>query len=392
MHRWLAHRAPGGSSRTLLLAVAAACLLSAPAQADVTVQERTVSSGLGGFGNGTSTTTMVIAGDKSRSDEEYTYTGRMKTLVGGKPRKSSTIVRLDRGVIWDLDHAKKEYSELTFAEMSRMMSEGMASMQAQMSDPQTRQAMQNIEMSYKVDVQRTGRKETVNGFAAEQVIVTLVATPKDKSQPGAPGMGAYTMKMDQWLSTAVPGQAEVTSYYRQWAEKMGLDPQMQRMGRAMAGPYAAGFKQMAEKLKDLKGVPVRSTVTVDMDATAGMSPEQKAEMQKAQADAEASRASAKQKRDEQDKRETGSDAAASAATGDVGGALGGFLARKLGKAAENKVEKSVASPGGSGGGSAFTSTTDMLSVSTGAGGASFELPAGYKKVERKQPTSPSSRK
>ena len=392
MHRWLARCAPGGSSRTLLLAVAAACLLSAPAAADVTVQERTVSSGLGGFGNGTSTTTLVIAGDKSRSDEEYTYTGRMKTQVGGKPRKSSTNVRLDRGLVWDVDHAKKEYSELTFAQMRDMMSKGMADMQAQMAQLEAKRAAQDVEMTYKVDVQRTGKKDVVNGFAAEQVIVKLVATPKDKSQPNAPAMGAYTMTMDQWLSTAVPGQAEMTAYYKLWAEKMGLDPQMQRMGRAMAGNYAAGFKQMAEKLKDLKGTPVRSTVTVDMDATAGMTAEQKAEMDKAMADAQASRAEAKQKKDEQDAKDADAGAASSVATGDVGGALGGFLSKKFGKAAENKAEKSMASPGSTGGGPAFTSTTDMLSVSTGSAAASFEAPAGYKKVERKLPTTDSSKK
>ncbi len=392
MHRWLAHSAPGGSSRTLLLAVVAACLMSTPAAADVTVKERTVSSGLGGFGNGTSTTTMVIAGDKSRSDEEYIYTGRMKTLVGGKPRQSSTIVRLDRGMILDVDHAKKEYSELTFAQMGQMMTQGMADMQSQMADPKARQAMQEVEMTYKLDVQRTGKKETVNSFAAEQVIVTMVATPKDKSQAGAPGMGSYTMKMDQWLSTTVPGQAEMSAYYRLWAEKMGLDPQLQRMGRAMAGPYAAGFKQMAEKLKDIKGTPVRSTVTIDIDAAAGMTPAQKADMEKAMADAETSRATAKKKKDAQDEKDSDSDAASSVAKGDVGGALGGFLSKRLGKAAENKVEKSVGTPRASGGSAAFSSTTDMLSVSTGAAAASFEVPAGYKKVERKLPTTTSPKK
>lgn len=373
MHRMQRVDAPGLSSRNVLLAVAVSLALAAPALADVTLKERTVSTGLAGFGNGTSERTWVIAGDKSRSDEQYTYTGRFKTLAGGgKPRNSAEIVRLDRDVMWSLDPEKKEYSELSFAEMREMMAQ--AGAEAARSERKS-----DVEMTYRVDVQRTGKKEKVNGFAAENYIVTVTATAKDAKSGDA---AAYTMKMDQWLSTQVPGQAEATAYYRKFAEKMGLDPQMRQMSGLMA-QYADAFKQAADKLKDLQGYPVRSTVSMLMGPE--RTPEQQAQMDKARADAKQAQADEKAKKEAKEDDQAKADAAGSLASGNVGGAIGGFLGRKLGKAAEKKAESSASSQGsGSGTPGGLTITTDVLSITTGTAAVSFDVPSDFKKVERKR--------
>lgn len=373
MHRMQRVDAPGLSSRNVLLAVAVSLALAAPALADVTLKERTVSTGLAGFGNGTSERTWVIAGDKSRSDEQYTYTGRFKTLAGGgKPRNSAEIVRLDRDVMWSLDPEKKEYSELSFAEMREMMAQ--ASAEAAKSERKS-----DVEMTYKVDVQRTGKKEKVNGFDAENYLVTVTATAKDAKSGDA---AAYTMKMDQWLSTQVPGQAEATAYFRKFAEKMGLDPQMRQMSGLLA-QYGDALKQAADKLKDLKGYPVRSTVTMLMGPEA--TPEQQAQMNKARAEAKQAQAEEKVKKEAKEDDQAKADAAGSLASGNVGGAIGGFLGRKLGKAAEKKAEASTSSQGsGSGTPGGLTITTDVLSVTTGAAAVGFDVPSDFKKVERKR--------
>lgn len=373
MHRMQRVDAPGLSSRNVLLAVAVSLALAAPALADVTLKERTVSTGLAGFGNGTSERTWVIAGDKSRSDEQYTYTGRFKTLAGGgKPRNSAEIVRLDRDLMWSLDPAKKEYSELSFAEMREMMAQAGA-------EAAGAERKSDVEMTYKVDVQRTGKKEKINGFDAENYLVTVTATAKGAKSGDA---AAYTMKMDQWLSTQVPGQAEATAYFRKFAEKMGLDPQMRQMSGLMA-QYGDALKQAADKLKDLKGYPVRSTVTMLMGPEA--TPEQQAQMNKARAEAKQAQAEEKTKKEAKEDDQAKADAAGSLASGNVGGAIGGFLGRKLGKAAEKKAEASASSQGsGSGTPGGLTITTDVLSVTTGAAAVSFDVPSDFKKVERKR--------
>ena len=68
------------------------------------------------------------------------------------------------------------------------------------------------------------------------------------------------------MSTAVPGQAEAQAYYRRMAEKLGMDPQVQRMAGAATAMYGDALKEAAAKMKDMKGYPVRSTLTITMGA------------------------------------------------------------------------------------------------------------------------------
>lgn len=380
MHRKQRDDAPGLSSRNVLLAVAVSLALAAPALADVTLKEKTVSTGVAGFGNGTSERTFVIAGDKSRSDDQFTYTGRFKTLAGGgKPKSSTNIVRLDRDLVWMLDPEKKQYSELTFAEMREALEKGAAEAREEMDKPENRRA-KDVEMTYKVDVERTGKKDKVNGFDAENVIVRITATPKD-TKTGETA-GSYTLKMDQWLSPQVPGQAEVTAFYRRYAEKMGFDPQMQHQFAGLMHQYGEAVKQAAGKMKDLKGYPVRSTVTMSFGAEP--TPEQQAQTDKARAEAQAKRAEEKTKQEAKEDDEAKVQAGVSLSRGNVGGAIGGLLGRKLGKSAEKKAEAGASSQGsGSGTPGGFTATTDVLSITTGAAGVSFDVPSDFKKVERK---------
>ena len=380
MHRMQRVDAPGLSSRNVLLAVAVSLALAAPALADVTLKERTVSTGLAGFGNGTSERTWVIAGDKSRSDEQFTYTGRFKTLAGGgKPRSSASIMRLDRDLMWSLDLQKKEYEELTFAQVREAMEKGMADARGGVDDSEGGRA-KDVEMTYRVDVQRTGKKDKVNGFDAENVIVTVTATPKD-AQAGE-SAGSYALKMDQWLSTQVPGQAEVAAFYRRYAEKMGFDPQMQGQFAGLMRQYGDAVKQAADKLKDLKGYPVRSTVTMSLGAEP--TPEQQARIEKSRAEAQAKRTEEKTKKEAKEDDEAKVQAGVSLSGGNVSGALGGFLGRKLGKTAGKKADAGASSQGsGSGTPGGFTVVTDVLSISTGAAGVSFDVPSDFKKVERK---------
>lgn len=380
MHRSSRTSATGLSSRGLLLAVPALLALAVSAHAAVVMQEKTVSSGFGGFGNGTSERTIVIAGDRSRTDESSTYTGRFKTIAGGgKPRASAEITRLDREVFWYLEPAKKQYSELTFAQMRELVAKGMADAQTEMAKPEARQS-DDVVTTFKVDVKRTGKKETINGFAAEEFVVTLTATSKDKSS--GQDVGSYTMTMDQWMSTAVPGQAEAQAYYKQLAAKLGMDPQLKRAAGAAMAMYGDAMKEIAAKMKDMKGYPVRSTLTIQLGAV--LTPEQQAELEKKQAAEQQAAAEEKKKKDAEKDAAAQGNAAQSLASGNVGGAVSGFLGRRLAKAAEKKANASAQPNSGTPGSSAsITVVTDLVSVTTGATTASFDVPSDFKKVERK---------
>jgi hypothetical protein len=384
MHRVPRGIASGRAPREWLPALVLTLLLASTAAADVTIQETTVSEGLGGFGNGTTRRTMIVAGDMSRSEDEATYTGRFKTLAGGgKPRTSVAITRIDREVIWDLDPLKQTYTEMTFAEMREMMAKGLAQ-----ADEASRDASpKDDQMTFTVDVKRTGAKETVNGFPAEQVVVTCVGRPKDAA--AGTHDGEIRFVMDLWLTKSAPGAKETTEFGRRFAAKLGLDPQLSNLGATVQRMYGGAMKELGTRMRELDGYPVRSTFTIDgASGSTAAAPPESAQREKAQAAAdEKARAAADEKT--QDRQDAGDIGAAAASGQGVTGKLGGLLGRKLSGMAQRKTTEKVekgagekASPGAAGG-HMFKVVTEVTSISTSpAPAGSFEVPAGYKLQKR----------
>ncbi len=386
------HRVPFGiasgrrSPREWFPAVVLALAVACPAGADVVVKEKTVSEGLGGFGDGTTNRTLIVAGDKSRSEDEFTYTGRLKTFVGKKPRTSVSIIRLDRELIWNVEPEKKQYTELTFARMRAMMEQGAAEMDKAAAE----QPPQDAEMTFTVDVRRTGAKQAVNGFPAEQVVITCTGKPKSPQQ-GAEA-GEIRLVMDQWLTKAAPGADELMAFYRRFSEKLGLDMTMSGISPMARRMYGNAMKEMASKLKGLEGWPVKSTFTVEGAQVAAAAEAQAQSAAAAQSEAaKAGRAKAGQearaeekKQDEQEAKDIGTEVASGSG---VAGKLGGFLGRKLAKSAQKKAEEhaekkaeEMAAPGtGPTGGALFKVVTEVIGISTSpAPAGSFEVPAGCK--------------
>lgn len=322
MHRKQRVDAPGLSSRSVLLALVPVLALAAPALADVTLKEKTVSTGLAGFGNGTTERTWVIAGDRSRSDEQHPYTGRSENLAGGgKAKHGSEIVRLGR-------------------ELTRSL------------DPANRKGAKDVQRTNSVDVRRTGKKEKVDGFDAENQLVTGTATAMNELDGGT---GSYTIRMDQRLSTQVPGQAEAAAFHRfdgTCAGKTGPDPQARRLSGLMAR-YGNALRQAAKQLEELKGHPVRGTVTLDFGA--GATPGQQARRKQARAESQQASAETKAKKEAKEDDDAMAEAGASS------------------------QEPGSGTPGGP------TIVTGVLAVTTGAAAVGFDVPSDFKKVERKQP-------
>jgi hypothetical protein len=389
MHRMCVRASGRRSPREWFPALAVALTLAAPVSADVVLKQKTVSEGLGGFGNSVSEKTLVVSGDKSRSDEVSTYTGRFKGLAGGKPQNTVSITRLDKELIWSLEPEKKQYSELTFEQMRAQYEKGAAEAQKAQAGPSDQ------DMSFTIDVKKTGAKQTISGFACEQVVITCVGkgTKPVQGQPTE-----IHMVYDQWLSTKVPGADEMSAFSRRYAEKMGLEIGASNMSPMARQMYGRGFKEMMAKFKDVQGYPVKSVFTVETPATPeqqqAMAQAGQAQAQAAEAmeQAEAERAKAEQAKADQEKAEDVQDAGQlgqdAASGGNVAGKLGGFLGKKLGKSAAKKADKKaeekskeMASMGsGTAGGPLLKVVTEVVEITaTAAPAGSFDVPAGYKK-------------
>ncbi len=289
----------------------------------------------------TYTATTYLDGSHSRSDR-MSEEGKLE---------SSTITDLDREVIINVDHQKKEYTEMTFAEFKEMMAK-MKEKMAGMQTPAAQPGAADVKMEYDYKVDRTGEKQNIAGFNAEKVIVTMQAKGETQATAtSAAGKGGMIITSTQWMAKDAPGKEEGMAFGQKFAEKMGLamgaeGPMNQWQALAAFNPQLAkAIEKLAEEGKKLEGVAVKTESVFETwsDQTTAAAP----------ASAEGAKTQEMPT--------------------SVGGLLGGFgkkMAPKPGSAPGRSVM--------------FESSEETKEIKTGTFSAEvFSTPAGYKKVERK---------
>jgi hypothetical protein len=298
-------------------------------------------------GNKPITSTQYIQGNKSRTDN-INEEGKLTT---------STIIDLDREVFISIDHKKKEYTEMTFAEYRKMLeSLGGKSKEAQQ---EREKSEPEVKVSFDVKVDRTGEKKNVAGYNAEKVILTMTAKGEKQAEGGNAGemdKGGMIITSTNWLSTEVKGYDEVIVFHQTFAEKLGMTP-----GGGLAGiierltknnpQLAEAMKKLEEEGKKFQGVALSTESVFETWAQASG----------AQAGAPETMP------EEQEKPKS------------VGGLLGGF-GKKLGQKATKKDD----SAGSSGRNILMESMTEISEINNASlNRGLFAVPTGYKKKEVK---------
>lgn len=137
--------------------------------------------------------------------------GNQKAVVG---KDYTEITDLDKEVIIHVDHTKKTYSEMTFADMRKMIAElpaRMAEMQQQMkaqqakAQPQKGQAAAippNLQFNFTTSVTDPGPSKLVNGQNAVRQMVTMKMTVTDSNNPGT--SITYSMTTEVWTTPIFP--------------------------------------------------------------------------------------------------------------------------------------------------------------------------------------------
>jgi len=224
----MSHPRPASAIAILLL------LLATAAGADVTYKQKISGGGMGGRGASTTTSTTVISGDRSRTDDE--------TSFGGAAHHVTRITRLDQGVIWTIVDDRKEYSETSIDELKKLAA-----------------GVDSTLDSTAIDVKQTGKKDTVNGYAADEAIASWTGP----LPPSMPMDGTMHLTMDVWSSKAVPGGDEMRAFARAFALKAGMDPSSQRMGR-VGRMLGHAVERVQGALAQIDGVPVSTTMTIEI--------------------------------------------------------------------------------------------------------------------------------
>jgi hypothetical protein len=303
---------------------------------------------------------------------------RMATIS----RDTVSITDLDKETITTIDNGKKQYTVMTFAEMKQRMQEGMQRMQGR----QKGKDGEDVQANFKVSAKATGQTKTVQGLTAKEMVITMTMEMADAKSGQAGTMDFVT---DSWVAP-LPGYDEVREFHKRMAVKMGamFGSGMQQIAQMNAGQanMGKGMEEIAKEMQKLDGIPVESTVKMggagNRNAAAPPPPPPSSNAGTCSADAPSQQP------------QKSSQTPAGALAGALGGRLGGFggLGRRPKEdqpAPAQTQSQSGCTPAPAAGGAAASGalmemTTTLTSFSpASADNTKFEIPAGYKQVERR---------
>jgi hypothetical protein len=345
-----------------------------------------------------------ITADKTRIDSDMKFKSRLMNTFAGKSGNSSQIIRLDKGVVYDVQHADKKYTEMTFEQMRAAMQKSMEALeQASQAQAQTQQQQLPVDADDcqwsppVVEARETGEHVTIAGFDTARATVSVKQTCTDPKTSKACDM---VWTVDQWLSSQAPGADESKAFALNYAQQLGIDAAsmkaMQGRMQQAYGEYKSGWTEAMNKAGQFQGYPLKTALQMTMGG-AQCTTESGAQVAADPMFADAVDAGV------QAGAGTAAGAATSAATqaaveqagggvaGSVAGSAAGAFASKIGSSLMGKFKKkdkeqpaaapepvAAANPGMI---RLFRMQTETVSVQSGAIPApTFDVPAGYKKV------------
>ena len=284
----------------------------------------------------------------------YLKGNRMSTVTKG----STTIWDLDAGTVTSVNTDKKTYSVMTFEQMKAMMEDSMKRLQEA-----TGKRQNDVDYSWKVDVQDAGDEKAVAGFNAHHYIMTMTGEATDAATGNT---GGSKMVIDNWMAKNVPGMKEYHDFHKRMAEKMGLDvsSSMNPMVRAQLGK---GWETAAKEMAKMQGFAVLSTIRTSsmMNGQEVMVPEG-SQQQKGPSGGDIARESA-----------------AGAVLGRLPGGLGGFGGGR--KKKPETAQPSAPADANMVPAVQIEFTTELTKlVDGGFDGSVFAVPAGFKQVDDKR--------
>jgi hypothetical protein len=196
---------------------------------DVMYEMVSTSEGMMGM-KGETNMRIFVKGDRSLT--EMTAENPM-----GGTMTDTKIVRLDKGVIWSIDHDKKQYTETKIAQ------------EAQAPEQQE----EEMEMP-KLQVVRTGETKKILNKECEKCIVTMEANDEE---------GATTLKQTMWVTKDIPGYKEIQDFQKQMAGSGS-------MSSSMMGANKKTYEEFQKKTSEIEGFPLEIDMEMNMGAQ-GMS-------------------------------------------------------------------------------------------------------------------------
>ncbi len=190
-------------------------------------------------------------GKKPEADTTTNYFKGDRMATVSKDNKS--IIDFGKETFTVIDLSKRQYWQVTFAEMQQMM----ADMNAEMKEA-TKGKDVNVNMKF--DAKATGVQKEVGGFPAKQVIFTIEAAASD----GKNNAGMMRIVNDSWHSENVPGYSEYRAFQERMKDKANWMGMRNPMASAGQPGMAEGMQRMIEEMQKTPGIPVLTISRITM--------------------------------------------------------------------------------------------------------------------------------
>jgi len=250
----------------LLLVTAAA--LPALSLADITVTQRLSTNGFGplalGAMDGTSET--AIAGDRARIESDMHFKSGFLRMVARHAGESIQLIRLDEGLVDQIDARAKTYRESSFEDFRAATQKTNDDVQAAQRQQSTGTAAMDDStcdwQAPETTVTRSGEHATIAGVASEQVAVRRAQACVDKRSGQR---CSFVFQMEEWMAADLPGQREQREFWKAYAKQLGAGDMTSpgsQGAQTILGRYQDSWKELATKAAALKGYPVKTIMTM----------------------------------------------------------------------------------------------------------------------------------
>jgi hypothetical protein len=246
-----------------------AALALGVAHADVTVKERIAVEGQGlmAMANMSGTATTAISGKRARTESDLQMESRLVRMFAHGAGQNTEIVRLDEDKVFEIDPKKRTYKEESLAVRRARLQQAAEQAKQQQDKQPAPTGMDESDCEWSeptTDVKHTGAKAQIAGFDAEQV--SIVAKQSCKSRKTG-AVCDIALLLDEWIAPGFTLSDEVTKYRMAYAEQMGLTSggrDVTERAQAMFGRYKGAWQQIADKMKDVKGYPVKTSFSLGL--------------------------------------------------------------------------------------------------------------------------------
>jgi hypothetical protein len=237
--------------------------------ADVTMQQRisVEAGGVMSFMSSESTVTNSISNDKSRSETKTESKSKLMGSFGGN-LDTTSIMRLDKDLAWQLNPEKQQYSEITFEQMRAQMEQSMEQLEEMQQSggagalPVSEEDCQWSDP--KMDIKDTGEKQRFANVKAEQHIITVQETC---TVPDSGQTCVLTWTMENWMARRMPGDDEAMAFNKILAEKLGTEDMMsgaQAASRPLMSMFKEGWEEALDEMSELDGYPVKTVMQMEI--------------------------------------------------------------------------------------------------------------------------------